>query len=356
MRITFLLTLFGLSVVSIVLFFYLSVNPIVSALPRPILEEPLQANSSPHIIAAGVPMTPDAKSEALQVMSTLASNNISIFYPTFQYQEQPEPLTLGYEEDFLLLCDSPSPAQQAMIESGVKLLIPGEIFYHAAPLPPLHDDPVKKLIDCLGREHIAGVTNYDEAIHVGVDMSHVKALYERVKAIDETLPVFMIHAPLLSDEEPGTSEKKRQDYLQTVAKYSAFADVIGFDVYATPPEIAKVTSPYAGGVVMETLPAVEEYLVWLHDVLSDKEYIMVYQGFGFADQYSTNELEAFPQEIQDLGNMRLTATEVGELYDVSSKYGVDFVAWWGQAMAERAHPTWDAILEKSRAQKTVNEL
>jgi hypothetical protein len=320
----------------------------VSPLVRPEITLKGSDEAMFQVIAAGVPQTPDAKQEAASVMQSLFANKVSIFYPTFQYQEQPEILTLGYEADYLLPCEAPSPTQQAMIDAGVKLLIPGELFYNASALPTLDTDPIAQLIRCLGRENIAGVTNYDEAVHVGVDIVHVRALYDRIKEIDPTLPVFMIHAFLLSDAEPGMSEKKRQHYLQSVIAYSEYADVVGFDVYATPPELAKVTSPYANGAIVDTVPGVEDYLIWLLASIPNKQHLMVYQGFGFADQYRADVRETFPPEIQELGATRLTATEVSQLYDLSVKYNLAYVAWWGQAMAKEAHLTWQAILQESK--------
>jgi hypothetical protein len=328
--------------------FQYGINGTVSPLVRPELKLEIDNKSSFQTIAAGVPQTPDARTEARTVMGSLFENKVSIFYPTFQYQEQPEPLTLGYEADYLLPCETPSPTQQAMIDAGVKLLIPGELFYNAASLPSLDADPIAQLIRCLGREHIAGVTNYDEAVHVGVDMVHVRALYDRIKEIDPTLPVLMIHAFLLSDAEPDMSEKKRQHYLQSVVAYSEYADVVGFDVYAAPPALAKVTSPYANGAIVDSVSGVEDYLIWLTDSMPDKQHLMVYQGFGFADQYRADVRETFPPEIQELGTTRLTAVEVSQLYDLSAKYNLAYVAWWGQAMAREAHPTWQAILSENK--------
>lgn len=65
-----------------------------------------------------------------------------------------------------------------MIALGPLLYPPG------SPLPDISDDPLVKLIACIGRDLLVGVTSHDEPVGTGVDLQDVANLYNRVKEVE----------------------------------------------------------------------------------------------------------------------------------------------------------------------------
>ena len=305
-----------------------------------------------QFISAGVPAHEFSIENPLPTFIKLSEHNVRIFYPTFQYQEVPDAKSLGYESDFLTLCKEPNTVHDAMAQANVTILLPLEVWYPAdAPLPSVDADPLLKFINCIGREHIAGVTTYDEALHVGVPIEQVKALYERVKEIDPSLPVFMVHAYVFADSDETMTEPQRQKYFEDVLRYSVYADVVGFDVYAIPSTIAKVTTPYASGDEVTYDVAVEDYLRWLAENIPEKQHWIVLQGFAFADQYSEAMLAELPQELVDSASVAPTVEETVTMVHLAQKYNVEYVVWWGQSLLKKNVGVWESILKTTQSLK-----
>jgi len=345
-RIIFLLLIAGF-----VSCFFLAQAPTNSLIERPEITLPIR--STPKIIAAGVPRIPDMMSHAHAVFSQLAAHHILYFYPTFQYQEVPESLTLGYEFEFLSPCDQPTLLHTTLRDAGVRLIIPAEILYPVGDLPTFAADPLRALIECIGRSQIEAIVTYDEPVHREISVHQVRALYERIKQIDNTLPIIMIHAPVLADSEGTQDERFRQEYLAQVKTYSQYADVVGFDVYGVPTEIAQLSGPYAAGTLVSYDQAIEEYLVWLHDQVPEKGYAMVYQAFAFADQYDPELVQTLPAELVDRASVRPTITDVARMMELARMYGVSYVSWWGQSFTSEPTETWEAILSESKRARDI---
>lgn len=312
-------------------------------------------NATMQFVAAGIPKDEYDPHNPLAAFTKLSDHAVRIFFPTFQYQEIPEPKTTGREVDFLTPCEEPRAVHDALSKAGVKLLLPLEVWYPAsAPMPPLEDDPLSQFIGCVGREIIAGVTVYDEAIHVGVPIERVQALYERVKTVDATIPVFMVHAFMTADSDEAMTESDRRAYLEAVLRYSAYADVVGFDIYAIPTAIAKVTTPYEYGAETSYDAAVEDYLLWLQDMLPQKEHLLVLQGFAFADQYSAEILQEMPAELVHLASTAPAPEETRTMLQLARKYDVEYVIWWGQSFANKNSDVWETILNEAKRSSEVS--
>ena len=153
------------------------------------------------------------------------------------------------------------------------------------------------MLDCLGKKGIYGVYSYDEPVLQGVSLESVQRLYERVTSLDPTLPVLMIHAPMLTDNELLQTPEQKAAYLNNVKRYSQYADVVGFDVYPIPRDIAKVATPYSS-VPKDYRLQLADYLEWLDAELPDKRHALVLQGFSYTYQFADDYLEKYyPPEI-----------------------------------------------------------
>jgi hypothetical protein len=325
-------------------------DPVVR--PRSSVASP-STTSSIQFIAAGIPYAELGSSKNwTSAFSKLSASNINIFLPTFQFEEVPEAKSFGHEVDFLTLCTEPHLVHKAMKEEGVKLLLPLEVWYPSGdPLPALADDPLTQFIACVGREQITGVTLYDEAIHVGVPLQKVKELYERVKLVDPTLPVLMVHAYVTADSDGAMTETERRNYFEEVVAYSEYADIVGFDAYAIPVPIAKISTPYASGAEVPYDVAIEDYLLWLEDRIPEKPHLMVYQAFSFADQYSQDILKTLPQELVDSASIAPTQSEIDTMVSLAQKYNIAYVAWWGQSFLQKDIGVWESILRTTKSLK-----
>jgi len=343
--------IFVLVVAGFVSWFFLAPAPINSPLVRPEIISSIR--SEPKIIAAGVPRIPDLLSDTRTIFRQLADHHILYFYPTFQYQEVPESRTLGYEFEFLSPCDQPTLLHTTLRDAGVRLIIPAEILYPVGDLPTFAADPLRALIECIGRSQIEAIVTYDEPVHREISVHQVHELYERIKQVDNTLPIIMVHAPVLADSEGTQDERSRQEYLTQVKTYSQYADVVGFDVYGIPTEIAQLSGPYSAGSLISYDQAIEEYLVWLHDQVPEKEYVMVYQAFAFVDQYNPELVQALPVELVKRASVRPTITQVARMMELARAYGVSYVSWWGQSFTSEPTETWKAILSESMRARII---
>ncbi len=320
---------------------------------RPEYERAASSTQTPiQFIAAGIPAQEFTSITWSSVFKKLAINNIRIFLPTFQYQEVPEAKSSGQEVAFLSPCESPHPAHAALKDAHVKLLIPLEVWYPVQDqLPSLVDDPLKQFITCVGREHISGVTLYDEAIHVGVPLQKVKELYERVKLVDPTLLVLMVHAPVTAENDSMVTERERREYFEKVVAYSTYADVVGFDVYGVPALTAKISSPYASGAELSYDRAIEDYMLWLQNRIPNKQHLMVFQAFAFADQYSDEILATLPKELVDTASVSPSQAEIETMVSLAQKYNIAYVAWWGQSFLKKNSTVWESILTTTKSLK-----
>ncbi len=301
------------------------------------------------MIAAGVPK-PLAEAEDFEnIFHALAEAGMTVFFPTFQFEEIPEAKSLEFETYFLPPCQPLNPALSAMLQEKVSLMVPGELLYPQlpAPFPTQEEDPLRALLDCLGDKGIYGVYSYDEPVMQAVSLGSVRRFYERVKRIDPNLPVLMIHVPMLADAENLQTPEQRAAYLDNVKEYSQYADVVGFDVYPIPQLIAKVITPYSSDTKDYRLQ-LTDYLNWLQAELPTKHHALVLQGFSYTYQFEDGYLEEnFPPEV--LAIIRPpNREELQEMVKVVQEHNAQ-VIWWGQSFIEEDETAlWNDILFASK--------
>lgn len=300
--------------------------------------------------AAGVPQELAGTRDYQAIYKHLAGNGIGLFFPTFQYQEAPEVLSFGYESDFTAPCDPGAPAFSSLRGSGVRLIIPGELLYpDDRPMPPLARDPLAQLIACAGRENVYGVTNYDEPVLTGKPIGAVKQLYERVKAVDAAMPVLMVHAPAVTDQELFANAERIAAYFSKVAAYSAYADIAGFDVYPVPFEIAKLATPASGGRIAGLPQVLTDYLDWMKINLAGKKHLIVLQGFAMPDLYAPDYLRMIASEKLISQIKAPTREETAAMAASAEAAGVELIVWWGQgALKSLGQPPWPDVLTVAR--------
>lgn len=307
-----------------------------------------------EIFASGIPTFMGKNPDWDAVFSQLSKAGIHTFLPDSQYIQVPEAKSLGWEVDFLApRADRSNLVFRAMRRHGIKLLIPAECLYpRSKTFPPLSSDPLRTLIAKVGRDSVAGVFSYDEPVTTDLSFERVKELYRRVKEIDSTLPVYLVHAPI--PEAPWKGEKnpaKIADiYLSQVKRFSTLTDFVGFDVYPIPESIAKVTTPDDVSTPTTSYrKAVADYSLWLRKNTPDKKHFMVLQAFSYEDQ-------GFPKWLAILyGARRPTAEELRQMAQVTKDSGIDVLGWWGQGMlgqAESDRAFWQSLLHVSEAAST----
>lgn len=285
-----------------------------------------------------------------KIFGQLSAAGATVFFPTFQYREAPAPATLGFEVDFLAPCNGASAAFTALKKNKLRLLLVGDLIYpRAGAFPAMASDPLKALIACAGREQIYGVLTYDEPVHNGIDDGALKAVYERIKQIDATLPVLMVHAPIVLDREPHLTASGRAGYLDNVVRASRYADIVGFDIYPIPPSIAKIGSPASEGRIVGHAEAIRDYSDWLKQRVPDKKHWVVLQGFSYADQFSPM-MVAFMRRVMDLTAVRHpTAAELREMAEIAIAGDAVIVMWWGPSLlTDSGLPMWQSLLDTIR--------
>jgi hypothetical protein len=302
------------------------------------------------IIAAGVPKPFGESEDFRAIFHTLSEAGISVFFPTFQYKELPEAKSLGLEPLFLPPCQSPNAALTAMLQENVRLIVPGELLYPQLPasFPTLKGDPLHALSSCLGEQGIFAVYSYDEPVGQGVSLESAQRFYERVKEVNPKFPVMMIHKPILADDVTLQTPEQKAAYLNDVKTYSQYADIVGFDVYPIPSNVAQVISPYSSDPSTDYRIILEDYLKWLKTELPDKQLTLVLQGFSYTNQYEDTLLrENFPADF--LATIRPPSkVELGEMVRVVLEYNA-YIIWWGQSFLEEADlQVWEDILSVSR--------
>ena len=233
----------------------------------------------------------------------------------------------------------------------MRLLIAGELLYaRGSGLPALDNDPLKQIIACAGRANVYGILSYDEPVSTGATLDDVSGLFNRVKEIDPTLPVLMVHAPIILDRPELATVEGQQAYLSEVKSYSRFADVVGFDVYPVVKDIAKTGTPSSEGEIVGHATAIRDYMAWLRSSIPGRGYMMVLQGFSYADQFEPNFLRSIaPEEI--LATVRAPSLEeTKEMAQLSIDGGAELLVWWGVSFQkDDTSQIWRDILKTTRA-------
>jgi hypothetical protein len=278
---------------------------------------------------SGLPITLGQTRDYDSIFSDLLSAGITVFFPTSQYQEQPTSLALGTESDFLAPCSPQDKAFEALRRHEMQLVLTAELLYpRGQPFPSIADDPISKIIECAGRNQIYGVLSYDEPTLTGADPDAVAQVYERVKEIDATLPVLMVHAAIALDRAELATDADRAAYLAGIREVSAFSDIVGFDVYPVIPLVSQVSSPYSNEL-LEPKIAVADHLRWLVENLPEHRHLMVLQGFSYDDLYAADYLpEVASADL--LSALRAPDhRETFQMAESSVNGGADLVMWWG---------------------------
>lgn len=297
---------------------------------------------------AGTPISTVEDRNYEGVFRALRNSGVDTYFPTFQYQEVPEPLSFGFETDFLPPCTADDPGFRALRSTGMKLIVPGELIY---PDPSIltrdakSEDPLAQIIECAGPDGVAAITNYDEAVLNGRPIQDVAALYEHLKSVAPNLPVLMVHGPIVADRPEFSRPDLIETYLQRVQAFSEFADVVGFDVYPFPAFLMQLATPSSGGMIVEEARVVEEYLTWIGDVLPRKSKLIVLQGFALTDLYDPDFLESnFSADL--LATVAAPANgEIQMMVKQAKAHDAEFIFWWGGAALKSADdPPWPSIL------------
>lgn len=302
------------------------------------------------VMAAGVPKSLGESENYEKMMSELRAGGISVFMPFSEYQELPESKSLGYEVDFYPQFKRSDRALEALKKHKIRLMVPGEILYPEGKMPALKDDPLRKLLSWAGRGNVYGVFSYDEPVS-RTYLAKCKALYTRVKEIDESLPVIMIHAPvpesyLLNGKQvEPKSEADIGKYFSQVKNYSQYADIVGFDIYAIPKELMKVVGPCSSSreVFLDYREAEEQYLSWLKKNLPLKQRLLVLQAFCLKDQGHPPLLAAL------YGDRRPSPAELQDMVQIARRHGA-LISWWGQSLLkdQSGMEFWQEILKASK--------
>jgi hypothetical protein len=284
----------------------------------------------------GVAGTPESVAQTRnydRIFSLLAAAGATVFFPTFQTVEAPAPKSLGFEADFVPPCEPGDPAFVAARRHGIKLIVPASLLYPATgALPPLNEDPLAELIECAGRDAIFGLLSFDEpADSNNASEAAVAEVYARAKLIDPTLPVLMVHAPIVMDKPQFATQALRATYLERVKAYSQHADIVGFDVYPVTPEMAKIASPSSAGEIVVHDAGIRDYMAWLRSEIPDRKHMMVLQGFGYVDQYDDVLVAQAPAELRALARQP-DAIETMEMAKISAEGGASLILWWGTSL------------------------
>jgi hypothetical protein len=297
---------------------------------------------------AGVPIDLAQGAGYERMFAELDASGLKVFLPTFQYQEVPEARTLGREVDFLPPCDPQSAAFRALRESGVQLIVPGALLYAPGLAGQVSGDPLAALLACAGRDSVYGVLSFDEPVLNGVAENEVAALYRAVKAVDPSLPVLMVHAPLVADRPEHATATGRDQYLAAVARYSQWSDIAGFDLYPVPQALAQILGP-EGQVAEGPGDLIRAYADWLAATVPDRAHFTVLQGFAIRDLYDPDwALEAVGADLLALARPP-TPDEMDAMFAAARAAGHDPILWWGAAaLADVSQAPWPDIVRIGR--------
>lgn len=294
---------------------------------------------------AGVPVSLGKTADYDTIFGALADSGADFFFPTFLFQQAPQPRSLGREKDFAPPCKPTDRAFEALRRSGLGLIVPASLLYDPRrPLPPVGRDPLRALMACAGPGTVRGVFSYDEPVHAGVSEDAARLLYARVKEVAPDLPVMMVHAPMTTD----TSAEAHQRYMAAVRSISRHADVVGFDVYPVPGVIAKIVRPGSGTTVLEGQEAVRAYGRLIRQLAPDKRHLAVLQNFAYVDQFDPGVLGRFPRRLVEAARGP-TLGELRGMARAAEEEGAEIIFWFGGAYtpdAGAAH--WKRSLEVTR--------
>ena len=77
------------------------------------------------IIVAGVPKTLAESGDFQSIFQSLSEAGMTVFLPTFQYQEVPEAKSLSFDHHFMPPCQPLSDPLRAMLQARVSMIVPG---------------------------------------------------------------------------------------------------------------------------------------------------------------------------------------------------------------------------------------
>ena len=308
-----------------------------------------QSNKNIEIITVGVPRPMAETRDYDTIFKELKSAGINGFLGYFLYEEAPEPKSLGYEADFLPPCTADMPSLKTLRENHMQLLIPGEILYPSGNIPPLDQDPLKQLLACVGLDSVLGVLSYDEPAWRNENLFEAsRLLYQRVKEVDSSLLVFMVQSALPAIViENGVSrpitEAESDLYFDEVKKYNHYADIIGFDVYPIPTDIASLSTPYTRGRLMTDYKTLlSDYLKWLKENSAGKPFFMALQAFSYDNldkRWSASESKKKP-----------TPAELADMIAITKDNGASYIVWFGPSYLTKDDlPFWQDVLMSSKA-------
>jgi hypothetical protein len=300
---------------------------------------------------AGVPVALGKSGDYDGIFAALKNAGVTVYFPTSQFLEQPAPKSLGIESDFLVPCTRDAPAFKALRRHGMRLLVAGELIYgRGGDMPPMSRDPLRKIIECAGRENVFGILSYDEPVSSGASLDDVTQLFEQVREADPTLPILMVHAPIVLDKPELATVEDQKSYLKKVASYSKFADIVGFDVYPIVKEIAQIGTPSSEGAIADHGAAISEHLAWLRKAVPDRRYMMVLQGFSYADQFDPEFLRNIAPPEMIAAVRPPTLAETKEMAALSIEGGAELLVWWGVSF-QKDHNSqiWRDILKTARS-------
>ena len=259
-----------------------------------------------------------------------------------------------FEADFMPPCTDQDAAFVALRESDVRLLMPAELLYPEGISSTVQSDikdPLLALMDCAGQDQVAAVVSYDEAILNRIPLGQIERLYQHVKSQLPEMPVMMVHAPLQDNLSGFDRLWWRNRYQSLVLQYSEFADVIGFDVYPIPEDIAQLTA-ISGRTSCSAVCLVEDYAQWLQKALPGKERLMVLQGFSYVDLFDPDYLANLLPADVIAGIHPPNKTELLSMLDVITDTETEYILWWGQgSLAQQTSLPWADIIDMIKQTK-----
>ena len=314
-----------------------------------------------EVIAAGVPKFLGETRNYDLIFTELREGGFTAYMPFSQYVELPEAKSLDSDIDFYLPCAPNAPQWEAMRKNNIKLLIPGYVIFDNYFESMNDNDPLAELIECVGREHVLGVLNYDEPAGPmwagSLSKKDLLNIYQRTKNVDPSIPVLMVHGPFYASnivegyDEPYPRQKERDKFFDFVKEASTFADVVGFDIYPVPFGLGGgITSPSLNGEQITNIKDTYiDYLDWIKREVPGKNYFTAVQGFNFVKQFEEGYK---PDNLSDSDMLNLrepTQAELQDMVDGSLAGGASMIVWWGQThITDKDSNLWKDI-------KTVNK-
>ena len=287
---------------------------------------------------AGVPIDMGATRDYDAIFQQLSSAGIDVYFPTSIYEEFPVSNGYGYEADFV-----PPPFGSATPdifdaarENGIKIAFSADLLFPLAEggVDP-DNSPLQAILDMGGADIIHSIAGYDEAAWNGIDPAMSQAVYEHVKALDPSIQVIQVHAPITTDDPT--------EYLEDVAAHGQWSDVIGFDVYPISGTETGARTPLRPDEIIEPGDALRDYMTYLQTEFPDQEHVMALQGFERWDQYPDSFVELLTPEQLALSRPP-TYLEMREM--LIAVEDADLVFWYGPSMLDdAAGDVWQNILQ-----------